>query len=199
MKTLNYYLSVVFSLLVLGISSAQEKQSNVPTKETTFSVEINSKTTFDELKEVERMLKEDYNVNVLFEDVKMVNEEISSIRLQIKNDNQSLMKSIQNYNAPIDPFKIFLKEVDKGNYSVSIGEDSSKWSQAKSFFDEQNSFFQSDFRQLNERMNRIMQEAESSFNRYRSLFDELEKDPKAKKETINNADGSTTTIIQKSI
>lgn len=199
MKNLKCYVALFVSIISFALATAQEKQSNVPTKETTFSVEVNSKTTFDELKEIERMLKEDYNVNVLFEDVKMVKEEISSIRLQIKNDNQSLMKSIQNYNAPIDPFKIVLKEVGKGNYSVFLGEGSSKWTQTKSIFTEPDSFFQTDFHQINEQMNQMMKEAESSFNRYRSLFDQLEKDPKAKKETINNADGSTTTIIQKSI
>ena len=199
MKNLKCYVALFVSIISFALATAQEKQSNVPTKETTFSVEVNSKTTFDELKEIERMLKEDYNVNVLFEDVKMVKEEISSIRLQIKNDNQSLMKSIQNYNAPIDPFKIVLKDVGKGNYSVFLGEGSSKWTQTKSIFTEPDSFFQTDFHQINEQMNQMMKEAESSFNRYRSLFDQLEKDPKAKKETINNADGSTTTIIQKSI
>ena len=199
MKTLKCYVTFLFFLLTIGFSNAQQKTSISPTTETTFTVEINSKTTFDELKEIERMLREDYKVSVSFEEVNLTDNQITSIREQIKNDNQSLMKSIQNLNAPIHPFQIVLKETDKGKYNVTLADHTAKWANAKRFFEEQDSFFHTDFRQLNEQMNRMMQEAESSFSRYRNLFEELEKDPNAKKETKKNNDGTTTTIIHKSI
>lgn len=167
--------------------------------ETTFSVEVNAQTTFDELKEIERMLQNDYQVSVTFDEVKRTNDQISSIRLIVKNKQQSLMKSIHNYNAPIEPFKIVLKQRNDGSYSVAFGEESDFWSQQTQMISRADSSFFPDFFQWNQRMSDMMQEAESNFNKMREWIMEIENDPKVKKQIKQNDDGSTTTIIQKSI
>ncbi len=95
-------------------------QSDNTLVSTTFSVEINAGTTLEDLKKIEEMLLNDYKVKVLFENVRIEDDKIVALRMQLINGNQSLLKSIDNYNVPIKAFKINLTESNPGAYKATI-------------------------------------------------------------------------------
>lgn len=180
---MNNFKSLCFIALFgfLGFNSfAQESKpaNNQEAVQTTFSVEINADTTLDDLKKIEQMLKDDYNVTVNFENVKIVDEKIVSIRMQLVNGNQSFMKSIDNVNRPIDPFSINLTG-DNGKHYVSVKGNSERsplnffGSDAFSAFDslsENTQSLQSDFLNLNNEMKKMYEEMMASQQRFHELF-----------------------------
>ncbi len=180
---MNNFKSLCFIALFgfLGFNSfAQESKpaNNQEAVQTTFSVEINADTTLDDLKKIEQMLKDDYNVTVNFENVKIVDEKIVSIRMQLVNGNQSFMKSIDNVNRPIDPFSINLTG-DNGKHYVSVKGNSERsplnffGSDAFSAFDslsENTQSLQSDFLNLNSDMKKMYEEMMDSQKRFQELF-----------------------------
>ena len=202
---MNNFKSLCFIALFgfLGFNSfAQESKptNNQEAVQTTFSVEINADTTLDDLKKIEQMLKDDYNVTVNFENVKIVDEKIVSIRMQLVNGNQSFMKSIDNINRPIDSFSINLTD-DKGNHYVSVKGNSERspltffGSDALSAFDslsENTQSLQSDFLNLNNEMKKMYEEMQASQQRFQELFknfreetDKTSEDLKSDSETKN--------------
>src|SRR5690606_11812610 len=84
---------------------------------------INADNTFEELEEIQRFLKEDYNVSIHFTDVNIKDDKIYGIKLTLKNENQSLMKSVQNNFKPIDSFQIVLKQINNKKYHIAINDD----------------------------------------------------------------------------
>lgn len=198
----NFRILYFIALLVfLGFNSfAQDTKptNNQEAVQTTFSVEINADTTLEDLKKIEQMLKDDYNVTVNFENVKIVDEKIVSIRMQLVNGNQSFMKSIDNVNRPIDPFSINLTG-DNGNHYVSVKGNSERsplnffGSDAFSSFDsfsENTQSLQADFFNLNSDMKKMYEEMMASQQRFQELFknfreeaDKTSKDLKSDSET----------------
>lgn len=180
---MNNFKSLCFIALFGFLGYNSFAQENKPAKnqeavQTTFSVEINADTTLDDLKKIEQMLKDDYNVTVNFENVKIVDEKIVSIRMQLVNGNQSFMKSIDNVNRPIDPFSINLTG-DNGKHYVSVKGNSERsplnffGSDAFSAFDslsENTQSLQSDFLNLNSEMKKIYEEMMDSQKRFQELF-----------------------------
>lgn len=180
---MNNFKSLCFITLLFfsGFNSfAQESKptNNKEAVQTTFSVEINADTTLEYLKKIEQMLKDDYNVTVNFENVKIVDEKIVSIRMQLVNGNQSFMKSIDNVNRPIDSFSINLTG-DNGNHYVSVKGNSERnplnffGSDAFPSFDslsENTQSLQSDFLNLNSEMKKMYEEMQASQQRFQELF-----------------------------
>lgn len=180
---MNNFKSLCFIALFgfLGFNSfAQESKptNNQEAVQTTFSVEINADTTLDDLKKIEQMLKDDYNITVNFENVKIVDEKIVSIRMQLVNGNQSFMKSIDNVNRPIDPFLINLTG-DNGKHYVSVKGNSDRnplnffGGDAFTAFDslsEDTQSLQSDFLNLNNEMKKMYEEMQASQQRFQELF-----------------------------
>lgn len=103
-----------------SFSQETKTTKNQEAVQITFSVEINADTTLEDLKKIEQMLQDDYNVAVTFENVKVVDDKIVSIRMQLVNENQSFMKSITNFNRPIDPFTISLTADASGKYYAHL-------------------------------------------------------------------------------
>lgn len=178
----NFRILYFIALLVfLGFNSfAQDTKptNNQEAVQTTFSVEINADTTLEDLKKIEQMLKDDYNVTVNFENVKIVDEKIVSIRMQLVNGNQSFMKSIDNINRPIDPFSINLTG-DNGKHYVSVKGNSERsplnffGSDAFSAFDsfsENTQSLQADFFNLDSDMKKMYEEMMASQQRFQELF-----------------------------
>lgn len=192
----------VFCLIFMTLASfngwTQETEKNNNIK-TTFSVEVNANTTMDELEEIEELLKNDYHVTVIFEDVKMENQKIVALRMRLINGNQSFMKSVNNLNMPINSFKITLTETTNGTYIASVdnGLDrsvfGSKSQDMLSGFSDLNSVRDSFF-DFDQQMEQMIQQMQKSEERFQSFFKELENDPKSKKQTIEK-DGSKITII----
>ena len=99
---------------------AGHKKQKTITLKLLFSVEVNANTTMDELIEIEELLKNDYHVTVIFEDVKMENQKIVALRMRLINGNQSFMKSVNNFNMPINSFKITLTETTKTEHILPV-------------------------------------------------------------------------------
>src|SRR5690606_29763457 len=88
--------------------------------EKTFAIEVNAETSLNDLKAIEKMLLDDYNITINFENVKIENDKIVALRMQMINGSQSFMKSINNFNAPIKPFKIKVTTKLDGKYYASL-------------------------------------------------------------------------------
>lgn len=202
--------SVKVFLFVLGLSLntttilAQDKNDTSLVVKNSFTVEINADTTFEDLTLIEKMLKDNYNVDISFNDVRIENNKITALRMKMMNGNQSFMKSIQNNNSPIDSFKIVIHKEDGRNIvAIDNGYENpfqSIGNASKSFW---NSFkndipqIKSDFNDIEDDFNKMFERMKESTNKMNSIFKNLENDPKAKKEVIKNSDGSITTIISK--
>lgn len=165
-----------------------------------FSVEINADTSLDELIEIEKMLQEKHETFVRFEDVKIENKKIVSLRMKLSNKHQSYMKSIYNSNLPIDTFKIIIDKksqqnwvtIDNENRSISLDKNLLFNSFSKPFPE-----IESNFGDIEAQFDKMMQQLKESSKRFEEIYNQLENEPKEKKETITNKGGSTTTTISK--
>ncbi len=178
-------------------SFAQETKSgnNQEVVQTTFSVEINADTTLEDIKNIEKMLKDDYNVAVNFENVKIVDDKIVSIRMQLVNQNQSFMKSIDNVNRPIDAFSINLTATENGKHYVSVKGNSERsplnffGSDAFTAFDalsENTQNLQSDFLNLNSEMKKMYEEMQASQQRFQELFKSFQDEANKNSDDLKN-------------
>lgn len=151
--------------------------------EKTFAIEVNAETSLNDLKAIEKMLLDDYNITINFENVKIENDKIVALRMQMINGSQSFMKSINNFNAPIKSFKIKVTTKLDGKYyaslddsltrsSFSIGSDD-LFSSFNSFSDDFSSF-RSNFFNFNEQIDEMYKQIEESQKRFKSFFDELQ-------------------------
>lgn len=195
---------IICLLMFFNVSSlsafSQTKSDETNQVMKTFSVEINADTSLDELIEIEKMLQEEYETTVHFENVKIENKKIVALRMKLSNKNQSYMKSINNGSLPIDTFKIIIDQKEQQNW-VSIDDGTQSFNYDKnSFF---NSFsepfpkFDTNFGDIETHFDKMMQKMKESSKRFEELYKKLENDPKVKKKTITNKDGSTTTMISK--
>ena len=200
-----------------AFSQPTDPKSNKVVKKT-FTYEVNAQTSLDELKEIETMLNERYNINAEFTDVSIQNSLIQSVRVEIKNKNQQLSRSIRQNTGAIAPFEIAVTE-NNGFYSVSInnvkGSDSGM--NMFSFSDLINSPFEagdteaiSPLQNLNNGFGSDVFESFTTgfgdvFNQMNQMqeemtemFKKLENDPEVKKKTFTDENGNTTTILSKS-
>lgn len=108
--------------------------------------------------------------------------------VQLVNENQSFMKSIDNVNRPIDAFSINLTATENGKHYVSVKGNSERsplnffGSDAFTAFDalsENTQNLQSDFLNLNSEMKKMYEEMQASQQRFQELFksfqDEFDK------------------------
>lgn len=205
MKTVRLFcLMLLFTTTPFRIN-AQINQDQMDTINTTFSIEINADNTLEELTQIEKMLKEQYNTTVTFEDVKIDTNKIVALRMKLVNKNQSFMKTIDNGNLPIDPFRIIINEKENQNW-VSIDDKSNtfgfdflvkKQSDLFEPFSERFPERNINFDDFNAHFGQLLKQMEATNKRFEEMYKQLENDPEAKKEIINNEDGSTTTIISK--
>ncbi len=181
---------ICFALLFIFTGFNSFSQQTKPTNgqefvQKTFSVEINADTTLDDLKKIEQMLRNGYNVSVAFENVEIVDDKIVSIRMQLVNGNQSFMKSVNNYNRAIDPFSITLTEDGIGKYYASLQGNSPRnifnysGKNAFSAFDslsENSANLQSEFSSFGNELELMYQEIQASQQRFQELFKSFQKE-----------------------
>lgn len=200
LKTISFL--VTFSLI--HFANFAQENSKTPFSEnfeTTFSIEVNADTSLDDLTQIEKMLKNDYNATIVFEYVKIVDKKIIALRMKLQNGNQSFMKSISNSNTPIDSFKINLKKIAKNQYYISIEDENAL--NSFNFFgrNSENMFgtqqIETDFFKMSDEMSSLFKEMEASQQRFRNLFNDLQNATETKKKVIENKEESSTTIISK--
>lgn len=190
MKKLKCFFILFFLFISTSIFFAQPQPQN---SSHTFTVEINADNTFEELEEIQRFLKEDYNVEIHFTDVNIKDNKIYGIKLTLKNDNQSLMKSIQNNFQPIAPFQIVLKQMGNTKYHIAIND--SKHANDFSFPSITQEFMSSPFDMdspfdfMDEQINKMRNEILKSQERFRSFFHSSPEESKPNKdiEGLNNS------------
>lgn len=153
---------------------------------TTFSVEINAGTTLNDLKKIEEMLLNDYKIKVLFENVRIEEDKIVALRMQLVNGSQSFMKSIDNYNVPIQAFKINLTESKPGLYTASITnlKDSNSRNKLSTITDFNESIpeIESEMIDLNTHFDAFFKEFEASREKMQQLFEKFQNETEHKKE-----------------
>lgn len=74
----------------------------------------------EDLKSIENMLKKDYNIQVTFENVNIVDKKINGLKMKLINGNQRISKTINNKNVPIRPFKITVTDNYDKNLIVTV-------------------------------------------------------------------------------
>lgn len=192
MKKLKCFFILFFSIITTSIIFAQPQPQN---SSHTFTVEINADNTFEELEEIQRFLKEDYNVSIHFTDVNIKDDKIYGIKLTLKNENQSLMKSVQNNFKPIDAFQIVLKQINDKKYHIAINDDKQSHTSDFGFStlskDMLSSPFDTDFHFdfMDEQINKMRNEILKSQERFRSFFHSSPEESKPNKdiEGLNNS------------
>ena len=189
-------------------SFAQETkwENNQQAVQKSFSVEINADTSIEDLKNIEKMLKDDYNVAVNFENVKIVDDKIVSIRMQLVNENQSFMKSIDNVNRPIDPFSIKLTADVSGKYYVSFNGNSQRsplnFFGSDSFtafdsFSDDSINLQSPISSFNDEFEKMYQQMQASQQRFQELFKNFrEETAKSINESKNNTETKSNDLLK---
>ena len=189
-----------------GFAQESKSENNQETVQTTFSVEINADTTLEDLKKIEQMLKDDYNVEVNFENVKIVDNKIVSIRMKLVNENQSFMKSIDNVNRPIDPFSINLTASENGKHYVSLKGNTEKnplnffgsdaFSAFDSFSDDRINLH-SEFSSFSDELEQMYQQMQASQQRFQELFKNFrEETAKSTNESKNNSNTKSNDVLK---
>lgn len=181
-----------------GLAQEMEKSSNI---KTTFSVEVNANTTLKELKEIEEFLKNDYDVTVTFEDVKIENQKIVGLKMRLVNGNQSFMKTVNNSKMPIDTFKITLTEVTKGAYIASIENELNQSAfgfkaQEMLYEFSNDTFFRDRFLEFEQHKDQMLDYMKKLQERFQPLLKEFSDEPN--KDEFNNTkqdEATTPTII----
>lgn len=191
MKTVKHFgFSVVFLVLPF-FSFSQDRTAEPATQnvKTTFSVEINSKTTPEELTRIEKMFKEDYNMSLSFGDVKIIHKNIVSFKMKLQNGKQSITKSVQNTNVPIDTFSIHLEDRGFRKYHVTIehhkenGITSIMQYRNSGIFDSfADEMLNTDFSDLNREMEVMLKDMEAAQQKFLQLFNNLQNTPDIQKD-----------------
>ena len=118
-------LKIATSALLLSVFSFSGNAQSKPQDEVTqvseeFSVVIKAGFTMEDLKSIENMLKKDYNIQVTFENVNIVDKKINGLKMKLINGNQRISKTINNKNVPIRPFKITVTDNYDKNLIVTV-------------------------------------------------------------------------------
>ena len=104
-----------------GNAQNQPKKADIErSSEYSFAIEVNTESTPDDLKDIEKLLKKEYDIQITFENVNIVDKKINGLKMKLINGNQTISRSINNVNTPINPFIINVTDNGDKNYSVSI-------------------------------------------------------------------------------
>lgn len=194
----------MYFLPFLFLSFAQDRTAEPQTEKTkkTFSVEVNSSNTIEELTQIEKMLKDEYNITLSFKDVKITDGKIVALKMKLQNGRQSFTRSVENVNVPIDAFTIRVEERGPQQYHVSIENQDAQG--ITSFMQHRNSgFFDSfadgldtdaDFSDINRQMDRMLKDMEATHQKFLQLFRELQHKPEAMNEAMTNKEASSAAI-----
>ena len=204
MKTVKHITLAAAFLVLPFFSFAQDRnpESEVQNTKTTFSVEINSKTTRDELTRIEEMFKEEYNINLSFEDVKTADKKIIAFKMKLQNGKQSITKSVQNTNVPIDAFTIHIEDRGSQKYHVTI--EHHETDGLTSFIQQRNpGIFDSftddtantDFPDLNREMEMMIKDMETAQQKFLQLFNNVQNAPEVYKGKQTDTDKTTAAVI----
>ncbi len=185
-----------------------------------FSYEVNSKTTLEELHSIEKQLKDTYNITARFTEVEIEDAVMKAVRVEIKTENQQFSRAVRQSNG-ISPFQITLTENGDKKYRVSLhnttegtafSEDKNTFfnpfGNAGSFFDDMEKAgttigaWGSDIGKdahtgFKNNFEAILKEMEQTQNEIQQWFKKLEDDPDTQKETFTDENGNTTTVISK--
>jgi len=113
----------VFMLLFQVKTVAQEKNSpaRVTSTKTKVAVEVNKDSKDEELEADKKLLKEEFNTDVNFQNItRNQSNEITGIKVTVKDQGQSQVYEVSGQN-PISPFTVEVEKNDKGRNSISFG------------------------------------------------------------------------------
>lgn len=162
---------VFFTFFVATAQEQATKKVEIEKVESTFSVEINADTTLDDLAFIKKTLNTEFNTEFNFQNVQFIDNKMVGLKVTLKNEKQSYMKSIANGTKPITPFTITLKTINDEDYQIVMD-------QVVAFKDFNPSFLRpsdstSNFLKMKEEMSAMKEEMQSMQQRILKLFDDF--------------------------
>jgi len=114
-----FWIFIIVCTSITGNAQESTRKVEIVKEETTFSVEITADTTPDELASIKKILKKEFNITASFEDVEVVNNKITKIKMKLIGKSQSFIKSLDSHRlGAIEPFKITLKNTGEDHYRI---------------------------------------------------------------------------------
>lgn len=176
LKNLWVIAAVVFPFFIGTAQEKSDKELVVEKIESSFSVEINESTSVKDFEFLKKTFKEDFNTEFIYENAQYVEDKLVEIKITLRNEKQSFIKSIANGTKPISPFTITLKQVDDQDYQIVMAQEI-EFKDFESFYT-RSSELAPDFSKMVEEMNGMTREIHSILQNMMEVFNDKDIDKK---------------------